>query len=159
MLMPVSAASWPDAHSSDNRPITWAGEGRNSGKTRPAAVTAHQTSAIAAKTEAAIAMYRLAEIRPPSAKRRRARSTRGGIHEAGIDGRAQIDVLGEDARLAGGGVHLGDHLVREVTAELRLVLGERIEDAALESRRELFRLGADRLGDDRAPTRRVGAVI
>src|SRR5262245_29234988 len=122
MLTVVSAMSWPPAARSPRRFSTLAGEGRKSGLTRPAAVAAHQASPIATKTTAAIRTNSRVDRRVVRAKRRLAgrgrgraamrppASLRGCIDEATVDELAEVDLLGEEARLLGSCADLGHDL-------------------------------------------------
>src|SRR5262245_54744736 len=137
MLMPISARSWPEAHNSASRARTWPGEGKNSGRTRPSAVLTYQRMPRTAKTAAAMPRNSVVLMRSPSVKRRERPVLLGrGIHEPGIDGARQIDVLLQDAGGARRLVHFRNDLAGEVR-HLGLVLGQRIIDDAVESRGEL----------------------
>src|SRR5215218_5938921 len=140
MLIETSPVSWPLRHSSARRLMTCPGEGRNSGRTRPAAVAAYQRTASTANTRAATPRNWAAAMRPPSMKSRR-RATgllRCRIHETAVDRRRQIDVLLQDAGRACRGMHFGYDLAREIAAKLGLVLRHRIIDDAFKGRRQFF---------------------
>src|SRR5918995_366261 len=136
MLIDISAVSCPVRHSSARRLMTCPGEGRNSGRTRPAAVEAYQRAASTANTSAATPRNWAAAMRPPSMKSRR-RATgllRCRIHETAVDSRRQIDFLLQDAGGACRGMHFWYDLAREIAAKLGLVLRHRIIDDAFEGR-------------------------
>src|SRR5215207_5367653 len=144
MLIDTSAVSCPLLHNSARRLMTCPGEGRNKGRTRPAAVDAYQRAASTANTSAATPRNWAAAMRPPSMKSRR-RATgllRCRIHETAVDSRRQIDVLLQDAGCACRGMHFGYDLAREIAAKLGLVLRQRIVDDAFEGRCQFFRLGS-----------------
>src|SRR5215470_15852401 len=124
--MSVSSASLPLAANSLKRRMTRMGDGKNSGSTHPSAVTTVHATARLANTTAAMPMNSAVEIGAPKARRRRGlgrgrtfpsaafASGGGGIHESAVDQRGEVDVLGEDAGLEGGGLHLRHHLVDEI---------------------------------------------
>src|SRR5690606_6085912 len=126
----MSAVSWPLWRSVSSRASTCPGEGRNSGRMRPPAVTAYQATPSAAKTRAATARNSVPEMRPPRAKSRRALPglLGRGIHEPAVDGARQIDILLENAGVLRGGLDFRDHLLGEIAGEFGLVLFDRIVD-------------------------------
>src|SRR6188472_1946451 len=161
MLMPASAASWPLRQSSSRRLNTCPGEGRKSGRIMPVAVKPYQAMPSAANTAVEIARYSSAVMRPPSLNRRRGRCLLSArrIHEATVDRLCQVDILLQDLSLARCRVHFRNDLLGEAAAELVLVLGERVVDDTLEGGGELFRLGADRPGNDRPAAGHVLAIV
>src|SRR5687768_4754412 len=95
MLMPISARSWPDAHSSASRASTWPGDGRKSGRITPAEVVANHKTPRTAKTAAAMPRKSTALMRAPGLDRRpKALALHGrGIHEPGIEDARKSDSL------------------------------------------------------------------
>src|SRR4051794_30901836 len=100
MLTDMSEASCPPAASSDRRRHTMPGDGRNSGRTRPAAVAAHHNTKSAAKTIAAMVAYSRLDSRALRPNRRRGRGRdspppallRGSIDEAWVDQPGEVHV-------------------------------------------------------------------
>src|SRR5438876_3056475 len=161
MLMLISAMSWPEPHNSASLATTWPGDGRKSGRTRPAHVLASQRRPSTANTAAAMPRNSAAPMRPPRVKRRAKLPALLGrrIHEPRIDGARKIDILLQDAGGAGRLVDFRNDLGSEIAGKFRLVLGERIIDDAVEGGGELFGLGANGLRNDGAAARGILAII
>src|SRR5262245_27321198 len=101
------------------------GGGRKSGLISSSAVTAVHAKDKPANTAAAMLTNSAAEIGLPSLLDRRTlcrtrgspppafASGGGGIHESAVDQLGKVHVLGQDAGLEGGSLHLRHHLAEE----------------------------------------------
>ena len=163
------ATSWPLGRSSTSASQTLPGRGQEERPHQPgggdqAATRSSEPERIrrrrcrrTARADRRVGSARRQPRAPPraTAPRRRAPHFAAASTKRASISLAEVDILGQDAGLACGGLaRPATTLVEKSPGELALVLGQRIVATPSKAVVELLGLGADRLGDDRAALRR-----